>query len=133
MGLEGFLVASAVIGVVAQRLVRINCPHCAQPLDPRPDEIEFYESVLGRPPVRQYAGTGCRRCNQTGFFDRTGVFEALAVDDSTRELIVGRATQVELRRHAKANGMRSLQESACDLIDSGQTTLAEAMRTVYVL
>jgi type IV pilus assembly protein PilB len=133
MGLEGFLVASAVIGVVAQRLVRVNCPHCAQPLEPRPDEIEFYETVRGHPPIRQFAGTGCRRCNQTGYFDRTGVFEALAVDDSTRELIVNRATQVDLRRHAKAAGMRTLQESACDLIDGGQTTLAEAMRTVYVL
>jgi type IV pilus assembly protein PilB len=133
MGLEGFLVASAVIGVVAQRLVRVNCPHCAQPLEPRPDEIEFYESVRTHPPIRQFAGIGCKRCNATGFFDRTGVFEAMTVDDSIRELIVGRATQVELRRHAHAAGMRTLQESACDLIDAGQTSLAEAMRTVYVI
>jgi type IV pilus assembly protein PilB len=133
MGLEGFLVASAVIGVVAQRLVRVNCPHCAQPLQPSPEEIEFYESVRAHPPIRQFAGTGCKRCNQTGFFDRTGVFEAMTVDDSIRELIVGRATQVELRRHAQAAGMRTLQESACDLIDGGQTSLAEAMRTVYVI
>jgi len=133
MGLEGFLVASAVIGVVAQRLVRINCPHCAAPLEPQVDEIEFYESVRAHAPIRQFAGTGCKRCNQTGFFDRTGVFEALAVDDPLRELIVNRAAQIDLRRHAKAAGMRTLQESACDLIDGGQTTIAEAMRTVYVI
>jgi type IV pilus assembly protein PilB len=133
MGLEGFLVASAVVGVVAQRLVRINCPHCAQPLQPGAEEIEFYESVRGHQPIRQFAGIGCKRCNQTGFFDRSGVFEAMTVDDSMRELIVGRATQADLRRHAQAAGMRILQESACDLIDGGQTTIAEAMRTVYVI
>jgi type II secretory ATPase GspE/PulE/Tfp pilus assembly ATPase PilB-like protein len=133
MGLEGFLVASAVIGVVAQRLVRVNCPHCTREVSPRPEEVEFYRSVMGRNPKHQLVGAGCRRCNGSGFYDRTGVFEAMGVDDSTRELIVSRATQVALRRHLRDAGMRTLQESACGLIDSGQTTIAEAMRTVYVI
>jgi type IV pilus assembly protein PilB len=133
MGLEGFLVASAVIGVVAQRLVRVNCPQCSREVKPHADEVAFYRTVMGRAPQRQLVGAGCRHCSGTGFFERTGVFEAMRVDDATRELIVGRATQVVLRRHLREAGMRTLQESACALIDAGQTTIAEAMRTVYVI
>jgi type IV pilus assembly protein PilB len=133
MGLEGFLVASAVIGVVAQRLVRVNCPHCSREVEPRPEEADFYRMVMDRDPEAQMVGEGCRHCSGTGFFERSGVFETMSVDDSTRELIVDRATQVTLRRHAREAGMRTLQESACALIDSGQTTIAEAMRTVYVI
>jgi type IV pilus assembly protein PilB len=133
MGLESFLIASAVIGVVAQRLVRVNCPDCSVPVTPRPEELEFYRLVRGYDPPALMAGTGCRRCKGTGYYERTGVFEALRVDDPIRELIVARESQSGLRHHAQAAGMRTLQESACDLIDAGRTTIAEAMRTVYVI
>lgn len=134
MGLESFLIASAVIGVVAQRLVRLNCPDCSVPVQARPDEIEFYRQVRGfEPPATLMAGSGCRRCKLTGFYERTGVFETMRVDDSIRELIVARETQTTLRHRAQAAGMRTLQESACDLIDAGHTTIAEAMRTVYLI
>lgn len=134
MGLESFLIASAVIGVVAQRLVRINCPDCSVPVQARPEEVEFYRAVRGHdPPATLMAGTGCRRCKATGYYERTGVFEAMRVDDSIRELIVAREPQAVLRHRAQEAGMRTLQESACDLIDAGLTTVAEAMRTVYVI
>ncbi|MGH7722263.1 MAG: GspE/PulE family protein [Candidatus Dormibacteria bacterium] len=134
MGLESYLVASAVIGVVAQRLVRVNCTACSERVEARPEEVEFYRGIRGgRAGVNQVAGRGCRHCNGTGFYDRRGVFECLSVDDEIRELIVDRVHQSVLRERVVAKGMRTLQDAVCDLIDSGQTTIAEAMRTVYVI
>jgi type IV pilus assembly protein PilB len=134
MGLESYLVASAVIGVVAQRLVRINCTTCSSTGEARPEEVEFYRGIRGgHAGVKQMLGSGCRQCNNTGFYDRRGVFECLAVDDEIRELIVDRVHQSQLRERVRAKGMRTLQDAVCDLIDEGQTTIAEAMRTVYVI
>ena len=134
MGVESYLVASAVIGVVAQRLVRLVCTKCAMPVDVHPDEAAFYLTVRGTAAASvQGAGIGCRHCGETGFFDRQGVFECMGVDDEVRQLIIDRATQSELRDHARAHGMRTLQDAACDLVDESKTTIAEAMRTVYVL
>ncbi len=134
MGLEGYLIASAVIGVVAQRLVRLNCTECAVPMRPRADQAAFYRSIRGRDiETAHKIGMGCRKCSGTGYFERTGVFECMAVDETVREMIIGRATQAQVRSYARAQGMRSLQDAVCDLVDEGRTTLAEAMRTVYVL
>lgn len=134
MGVEGYLVASAVIGVVAQRLMRMTCPQCGAPEPVHAEETEFYRSIRGADPLpHQIAGAGCRQCNNTGFFDRRGVFEAVAVDDSIREDLVHQIPQTQLREHIRATGVRSLQDAACDLVDEGRTTIAEAMRTVYVL
>jgi type IV pilus assembly protein PilB len=134
MGLEGYLVASAVIGVVAQRLVRINCDLCSSANGIRPDEAEFYHTIRGRAPhTKQFAGTGCRKCNGTGYYDRRGVFECVGVDDTIREQIIHQVPQTQLREYIRSSGTRSLQDAACDMVDDGQTTIAEAMRTVYVL
>jgi type IV pilus assembly protein PilB len=134
MGVESYLVASAVIGVVAQRLMRMNCPECSRHVEIKREEAEFYHAVRGRDPkANQTAGQGCRRCSDTGFFERRGVFECMPVDEWVRELIISRATASKLREHVTSRGMRSLQQSACDLVDEDKTTLAEAMRTVYVL
>jgi type IV pilus assembly protein PilB len=134
MGLQGYLVASSVVGVVAQRLVRINCVHCSQEVAVQAPERDFYTIVRGREPARnQMAGVGCRRCSGTGFFDRTGVFECMGVDEQIRSMIVNQASQDQIREYARGEGMRTLQDAVCDLVDEGKTTLAEAMRTVYVL
>ncbi|MGO8685953.1 MAG: GspE/PulE family protein [Candidatus Dormibacteria bacterium] len=134
MGLESYLVASALIGVVAQRLVRLNCEACSADSPVHPDEAEFYRSVRGTPRlVPQVVGRGCRRCNGTGFYDRQGVFECLEVDDDIREKVIERVHQARLRDYVRDRGMRSLQDAACELVDHGKTTIAEAMRTVYVV
>jgi type IV pilus assembly protein PilB len=134
MGIEPFLVASAVVGVVAQRLVRQVCARCSVEYEPRGEELAFYQSVRGGPPpAAPRMGTGCPRCARTGFYDRTGVFECLQLDDRLRELVVHRATHAELRDTAVEGGMRTLQEAGCDVIDAGGTTIAEVMRTVYII
>ncbi len=134
MGVESYLVASAVMGVVAQRLVRLSCPSCSAPRDVNAAEAEFYRGVRGElPQPTEMAGRGCRRCSNTGFYDRRGAFECMSVGEGVREAIVNRVTQAQLREQIAASGTRSLQEAACDLVDEGKTTIAEAMRTVYVL
>lgn len=134
MGVEGYLVASAVIGVVAQRLVRVNCPVCGAPVPVKPEEADFYRAIRGEDPLpHQIAGPGCRHCSQTGFYERRGVFECVAVDDMIRQEIVKQIPQTQLRDQIRVTGVRSLQDAACDMVDEGKTTIAEAMRTVYVL
>jgi type IV pilus assembly protein PilB len=134
MGVEGYLVASAVIGVVAQRLVRVNCPVCSAPVPVRAEEAEFYRAIRGKDPLpHQIAGSGCRQCRGTGFYERRGVFECISVNDTVREEIVKQIPQTQLREHVHRRGVRSLQDAACDMVDEGKTTIAEAMRTVYVL
>jgi type IV pilus assembly protein PilB len=135
MGIEPFLVASALIGIVAQRLVRTVCTECSRPYKPAPEEIAFYKSVRGvRPDAKGLrAGAGCAHCGGTGLYDRSGVFECLEVSDGTRELIAARASHGQLREHATASGMKTLQEAACDRVDRGQTTLAQVMNTVYLI
>ena len=134
MGLQGYLIASSVIGVVAQRLVRVNCEYCAEEVPVKVEESDFYSFVRGRGPnPSQMAGTGCRRCSGTGFHERTGVFECMGIDEQIRSMIVSHATQEQIREYARGEGMRTLQDAVCDLVDDGKTTIAEAMRTVYVL
>jgi len=134
MGLQGYLVASSLVGVVAQRLVRVNCVHCTREVAVQAPERDFYNVVRGREPGRsQMGGAGCKRCSGTGFYERIGVFECMGIDEQIRSMIVGHATQDQIREYARGEGMRTLQDAVCDLVDEGKTTLAEAMRTVYVL
>src|SRR4051812_8854656 len=135
MGIEAFLIASSVTAVVAQRLVRRNCPRCSEPYSPSAEEIAFISTVggAGVDPVEQFRhGVGCNFCAHTGYLERTGVYEVLAVTDEVRELIVQRAPHDEMRKLALSQGMRTLQEQAARLVREGSTTAAEVMRSIYV-
>src|SRR4051794_4687797 len=135
MGIEAFLIASSVTAVVAQRLVRRNCPHCSEPYSPSADELAFISTVGGGgvDPVEDFRhGVGCHFCAHTGYLERTGVYELLAVTDEVRELIVQRAPHDEMRKLALSQGMRTLQEQAVRLVREGSTTAAEVMRSIYV-
>jgi len=134
MGIEPFLVASSLLGVVGQRLVRKVCPNCVQPYEPTPDERAFYERGGGNPEKTSFvAGAGCNFCGHTGYYDRVGIYEVLAVTDELKELIVASAPQAELRKLAVAQGMRTLRDQAIQLVSQDKTTIAEVLRTVYVL
>ncbi|QIK77293.1 type II/IV secretion system protein [Nocardioides piscis] len=136
MGIESFLIASSVTAVVAQRLVRRNCPHCLEPHEPSAEEMAFLRMVGGAggpEPVESFRhGAGCHLCAQTGYLERTGVYELLTVTDEVRELIVQRAPHDEMRKLALSQGMRTLQEQAVRLVRDGSTTAAEVMRSIYV-
>ena len=133
MGIESFLIASSVSAVVAQRLVRRNCPNCLEPYEPSADEMAFLRSFGGTDPLdRLQHGAGCHFCAHTGYLERIGVYELLTVTDQVRELIVERAPHDEMRKLAVSQGMRTLQEQAARLVRDGTTTAAEVMRSIYV-
>ena len=134
MGIESFLVASSVTAVLAQRLVRRMCTHCRGPYEPSREELAFYSSIRGRPPTVGFLrGYGCNFCAQTGYLERIGVYELMLVTDAIRDLVVDRATHEEMRKVARSEGMRTLGEEAARLVESGATTLAEVIRSIYVV
>lgn len=133
MGIEAFLIASSVTAVVAQRLVRRSCTSCLASYRPAPDELAFVQQFGGEePPGGWQHGTGCHFCAHTGYLERIGVYEMLVVTDEVRELIVDRAPHDQMRKLARSQGMRTLQEQAVRLVGDGTTTAAEVMRSIYV-
>ena len=138
MGIEPFLLASSLLGVVGQRLVRRNCPHCVESYTPTVEELTFFErgggSELSDEPFTQFKrGAGCNFCGQTGYFERVGVYEVLTVTEEIRELIVKGGSHRDIHVVAQEQGMRSLRDQAIRLVAEGDTTIAEVLRTVYVL
>jgi type IV pilus assembly protein PilB len=133
MGIESFLVASSVSAVVAQRLVRRICTHCRAQYEPSREEHAFLASIHGRPPSFGFLrGYGCNFCAHTGYLERIGVYELMLVTDAIKDLVVDRATHEEMRKVARSEGMRTLGEEAARLVESGVTTAAEVMRSIYV-
>jgi len=133
MGIESFLIASSVIAIVGQRLVRRICPSCKARYTPSSEELAFYEESGGPPKSDFYHGTGCNYCGQTGYLDRIGVYELLQMTPEIKRLIVGWATQDELRRLAQKQGMRTLREEAVNLVTLDTTTISEVIRSVYAM
>ncbi|HEY3724762.1 MAG TPA: GspE/PulE family protein, partial [Acidimicrobiia bacterium] len=133
MGIESFLIASSMLGVVGQRLVRRICPECRVPYDPTAEERSVWEKS-GMPAKQAFFhGEGCVFCAQTGYQGRIGVYEVLKVTDEMRSLIVANATHDELKELAVEQGMISLQDQALRLVERDVTTVAEILRTIYVL
>ena len=130
MGAEPYLVASSLIGTVAQRLVRMNCPACKQPTPPDPEAL----SEVGITPEEAAGGLflrgrKCEECGFTGHRGRGGVFEILTVDDQIRQMIIARASATDIKRHALANqDMRTLISDGRDKILRGLTTIDEVLR-----
>jgi type IV pilus assembly protein PilB len=133
MGIESFLIASSVIAIVGQRLVRRICPSCRARYQPTDEEMAFYEESGGERKQEFYRGTGCNFCGNTGYQDRIGVYELLQMTPEIKRLIVGWATQDELRRLAQKQGMRTLREEAMSLVSQDITTISEVIRSIYAL
>jgi type IV pilus assembly protein PilB len=133
MGIESFLIASSIAAVVGQRLVRRICPACAVEYEPTPEELAFYEEGGGSKKQTFIRGAGCHFCTDTGYQDRIGVYELLRVTPEMKRLIVGWASQDELRNLAVSQGMRTLRQQAIQLVEQDVTTISEVIRTIYGL
>jgi type IV pilus assembly protein PilB len=134
MGIESFLVASAVTAVVAQRLVRRICSYCPQPYEPTAEEFAFLHTFGAVAPAGGFVhGAGCNFCAHTGYLERIGVYELMPITDGIRELVLDHGSHDELRKLCRAEGMRTLQEESIRLVAEGITTPAEVMRSIYVV
>ncbi len=133
MGIESFLIASSVLGVVGQRLLRRICPSCKTTYTPTDEEMVFYEESGGAPKSVFYHGAGCNFCANTGYKDRIGVYELLTMTSEIRRLVVGWATQEELRNMAVKQGMSTLKQEAIRLVENDITSIAEVIRGMYTL
>jgi general secretion pathway protein E len=128
MGIEPFLVASSVVAVLAQRLIRKVCPDCKHAYQPDDEELIRLGVVPGKTKPTFYRGSGCPACTQTGYRGRTGIHELLVLDDEIRRLIGNKADSAAIRQSAVAHGMVLLKEEAAEKIFAGITTTEEVMR-----
>jgi general secretion pathway protein E len=133
MGVDPYAFVSALNGILAQRLVRVNCPHCAE--DDKPSAELLADSGLSGVDVSAFRfriGRGCGQCRGTGYKGRKAIAEVLSLSDEIRELIVDRAPIRKIKEAAVRHGTRFLRESALDLVRTGETTLAEINRVTLV-
>ena len=130
LGVEPYLLASSLIGVVAQRLVRLICTNCKYSYEPTLKEKSLIQKETGLEVSELKVGKGCALCNFTGYRGRTGVFEVLEVDKTIRTLIENGGSYDDIRDTAIKNGMISMRKSALIKVAQGLTTLNEAQRVV---
>jgi len=120
MGVENYLITSSLVGVLAQRLVRVICGHC-----------KVLDRIVLSPEgeaVQTYRGAGCVECGGRGYTSRMGIFEMMDVNDEIRKLVMNNADASVLTRTARKNGMRNLREDGWRKIQDGVTTVEEVIR-----
>jgi len=130
MGCEPFMVSSALMGVIAQRLLRKICPHCITERAPTIEEMLMLG--LDKPVMLSY-GKGCTNCNNTGYSGRQGIHEILIIDREIRNLVSTGAATDEIKELARKKGMKTLADSARDLVLAGKTTIDEMVRVTFSL
>ena len=132
MGVDPYSFVSALNGIVAQRLVRINCPDCRRPA--QPDAQMLAESGIEQDAAHYHfmAGQGCGTCRGTGFKGRKAIAEFLVLNDELREMIVANAPIRQIKEASRKGGTRFLREAALELVRTGETTLEEINRVTFV-
>lgn len=149
MGIEPFLVASSLSAVIAQRLVRILCPHCKEKYAPTDEELSVLQSYLSLPSeskekgepdlpfnkenfIKLYRPVGCERCFKTGYHGRIGIFEILMVDYGMHSIILKNADSSTLKKYALSRGMKTLKDDGIEKAVSGITSLEEVIRVTQI-
>ena len=130
MGIKAYILASALEGIIAQRLVRKICDACREEVVPDPEQSALLRVPHGLFAGKVYQGAGCARCNNTGYKGRLGVFEIFMMTDEYRQLIGTSYKESEILTIARANGMRSLLEDGLEKVRQGLTTMEELLRVV---
>ncbi|MCM8798534.1 MAG: Flp pilus assembly complex ATPase component TadA, partial [Candidatus Omnitrophica bacterium] len=127
MGVEPFLVSSSVIGVIAQRLVRMVCPECKEEYKPSISLLEQL-GIKKKDDLKFYRGKGCLTCRETGYLGRTGIFELMLMNEEMAEMVVAKAPSKDIRKVAIKHGMETLREDGIRKALAGITTLEEIIR-----
>jgi type IV pilus assembly protein PilB len=130
MGIEPFMVASSIVGVIAQRLVKRICPNCSYSFSAKNEELE----ILGIKPPKEvllYEGRGCAVCNKTGYKGRIGVYEIMTLNKTHRDIINRGCSEDELRGELIKTGMVTLRENVKRYVLEGSTTLSEMVRIAH--
>ena len=127
MGVENYLISSALLGILAQRLVRVICRTCIEPIEVAPALIAEIDNP-GQDSIKAFNGKGCKECNHTGFRGRAGIYELLVVDETVRQLILTKATSQTIRESARKKGMTTLREDGWKKVAKGITTVEEVLR-----
>jgi general secretion pathway protein E len=129
LGLEPFLIASTMLGALAQRLVRKICPYCIAGYEEDFAELQRMGfPVSGEGKIELKRGKGCKECRKTGYAGRMGIFELFPMSDRLKKLVTERAADAELRQAAIREGMTTLKEDAWLKVKNGLTTVEEALR-----
>ena len=131
LGVEPFLIASSVIGIVAQRMVRKICPDCQQLIEAPLVEQLAYEKELGKQRSKFMYASGCKTCAYTGYLRRTGIYEILTMSDTIRRMMVKGANPSDLREQAIKEGMVTMMNDGMRKVEQGFTTPSEILRSAY--
>jgi type II secretory ATPase GspE/PulE/Tfp pilus assembly ATPase PilB-like protein len=131
LGVEPFLISSAVVGIVSQRLVRWVCPHCSSLRDVPQEERLAYEGEMGEARTQFYYGMGCGFCANTGYLGRTGVFEVLVMSDEINRLLIKGASAAAIKTQAVKEGMTTLRHVGMLKVKERITTPQEVLHNVF--
>ena len=131
LGVEVFLICSALVGTVAQRILRRICPHCQEPYEPPIEERMAYQEEMGELPAQFYKGAGCHFCANTGYLGRCGIYEVLTLTEEVKQLFISGSSAAQIRAQALKGGMVSLAHDGMLKVKEGMTTVPEVLRNVF--
>jgi len=132
MGIPSYMVAASIVGIIAQRLIRLICPNCREAYKPSQSELDLAGMNKEESQAQEFfRGTGCNICNRTGYKGRIAVHEILTVDNAFRDLVHKNAALNDLRKYAVSIGMETLRESAYKVFKAGRTSLEEIISITH--
>ena len=129
MGIEPFLISSSLVGIVAQRLVRVLCNECKEPYSPGEEQCEFLQQDPANPPTI-YRAKGCDACNQLGYRGRIGIYEVVEITEQISSLIHKRSGELDLEHEARRAGPSIHADGVTKILD-GVTTMEEVLRVTH--
>jgi general secretion pathway protein E len=133
MGVEPFLVTSAVIGSLSQRLVRRVCPYCRNMVEVPSAEAMAYAAEMGETRTQFQVGRGCNFCSRSGYLGRVGAYELLTLSDTLRKMVMKGTSANELKEQAIKEGMIPMRRDGMQKVGDGLTTPLEIMRNVFTI
>ncbi len=133
LGIDRYLINSTIVGIIAQRLIRLSCPHCSVKTKPPENINKIYQDEMGAPLPVYNKGEGCTYCHKTGYLGRTGVFELMPISSEIRKLFSSGASSNEIKAAAIKAGMVSMRRDGLLKVQQGLTTPDEILRTVHTV